>query len=130
VLVVDASVLVTALADDGRDGQRARTRLRGESLTAPDVIDLEVLSVLRRQRTLGALDERRAELALDDLEALPLVRAPHLPLIRRCWSHRDNLTPYDAAYVALAELMGSVLVTADERLANAPGISCVIEVLA
>ena len=130
MLVVDASVLATALIDDGRDGDRARFRLRGQALTAPAVIDLEVLSAFRQQLARGAVDVRRVELALDDLEALPLRRAPHLPLLARCWSHRDNLTPYDAAYVALAELLGIVLLTADARLANAPGVSCSIELLA
>jgi predicted nucleic acid-binding protein len=90
---------------------------------------LEVLSVFRQQLARGAMDVRRVEFALDDLEALPLRRASHLPLLGQCWSHRDNLTPYDAAYVALAELLGTVLLTADARLANAPSVSCIVEVL-
>jgi predicted nucleic acid-binding protein len=129
VIVVDASVVVTGLGDDGDDGDRARTRLRDERLVAPQVIDLEVVSAWRRLVSAGHLDERRAALALADLGALRLERVPHGPLLERCWELRDNLTVYDAAYVALAELMGVDLLTADARLAAAPGIRCRVEVL-
>jgi predicted nucleic acid-binding protein len=129
VLVVDASALVVALADDGPDGDLVRGRLRGESLAAPELVDLEVLSVLRTQLRVRAMDARRAGLALTDLADLPLRRAPHLPLLPRCWELRDNLTVYDGAYVALAEALDVPLVTADTRLARAPGTTCQIEVL-
>ena len=128
MLVVDASVLVVALADDGTDGDSARARLRGERLAIPELADLEVASVLRRQIRAGALDGRRASLALDDLAALPAQRAPHRPLLARCWELRDNLTLYDAAYVALAEAMHAALLTGDRRLARATGPHCPIEV--
>jgi predicted nucleic acid-binding protein len=129
VLVVDASVLAPALTDDGPDGDRARARLRGDTLAAPELIDLEVGSVIRRQLTVGALDTRRAELALGDLIDLPLRRAAHRPLLPRVWELRANLGVYDAAYVALAELLGIVLLTADARLANAPGVRCELDLL-
>jgi predicted nucleic acid-binding protein len=129
VLVVDASALVVALSDDGPDGDLVRRRLRGESLTAPELVDLEVVSVLRKQLAIGALDGRRAGLALTDLADLPLRRVPHLPLLARCWQLRDNLTVYDAAYVALAEVLDAPLVTADSRLGRAPGTTCQIDVL-
>jgi predicted nucleic acid-binding protein len=129
VLVVDASVLAAALADDGPDGDLGRARLLGETLVAPELIDLEVASAVRRQCSVGQLDVRRAELALTDLLELPLRRVPHRALLRRCWALRDNLTVYDASYVALAEALEAVLVTADARLANAPGPRCAIEVL-
>jgi predicted nucleic acid-binding protein len=129
VIVADASVLAVALADDGPDGDQARARLRGERVALPELADLEVASVLRRQLAAGALDARRAELALDDLAALPAPRAPHRPLLARCWQLRDNLTVYDAAYVALAEAMHATLLTADHRLARAPGPQCPIEIL-
>jgi predicted nucleic acid-binding protein len=129
VLVVDASALVVALSDDGPDGDLVRRRLRGESLAAPELADLEVVSVLRKQLAIGALDGRRAGLALTDLAELPLRRAPHLPLLARCWELRDNFTVYDAAYVALAEVLDAPLVTADSRLGRAPGTTCQIEVL-
>ena len=129
MIVVDASVLATSLGDDGPDGDQARARLRGERLTAPELVDLEVVSVLRRQVRAGALDIRRAALALADLGVLPLRRTPHRPLLARCWELRDNLTIYDAAYVALAEALGVLLLTGDARLARATGPACTIEVL-
>jgi predicted nucleic acid-binding protein len=129
VLVVDASVLAVALADDGTDGDAARTRLRGEELAAPELLDLEVTSVLRKHRSAGLIDDRRVLLALTDLRALPIHRAPHLPLVSRCWELRENLTVYDAAYVALAELLQVDLLTGDGRLGAAPGPRCGIEVL-
>jgi len=129
VLVVDASALAPALADDGRDGDMARALLRGQSLIAPELIDLETTSVFRRQLFAGMLDARRAELALTDLIELPLRRVPHRGLLTRCWQHRENLSVHDAAYVALAELLDVVLVTADVRLASAPGLDCQIDVL-
>jgi predicted nucleic acid-binding protein len=129
VLVIDASVLVVALADDGTDGSTARARLRGEDLTAPELVDLEVASVLRRHTRSGLTDTRRAELALADLAAMPLRRAPHQPLLTRAWELRENLTIYDAAYVSLAEALQAPLLTADQRLARAPGPRCHVEVL-
>lgn len=129
MIVVDASVVVTALADDGADGAAARVRLRGERLVAPQLIDLEVTSAWRRLVAAGGLDEHRAALALADLRSLRVDRVPHLPLVERCWELRENLTIYDAAYVALAEIMGIVLLTADARLAAAPGTRCEVELL-
>lgn len=129
MLVVDANILAPALGDDAADGEAARDRLRGQLLTAPELIDLEVASVLRRQSRTGGLDPRRAELALQDLQELPLRRVPHRRLLSRCWGLRHNLTVYDAVYVALAELLHAVLVTGDARLAAASGPRCEIEVL-
>ena len=130
MIVVDASVVVTALADDGADGDTARSRLRGERLVAPHLIDLEVVSAWRRMESAGGLDARRAGLALTDLESLPLERVPHLPLRGRCRELRANLTIYDAVYVALAEQLDLVLVTADSRVAGAAGIRCPGELIA
>lgn len=130
MIVVDASGIVTALADDGPDGDSVRRRLRSERLAAPHVIDLEVASALRRMAAAGDLEPRRADLAMADLLDLRLERVPHRQLLRRCWELRDNLTVYDAAYVALAEALGTKLLTADTRLARAPGSRCAVEVLA
>jgi predicted nucleic acid-binding protein len=129
VIVVDASVVVTALADDGHDGDRVRARLRGEDLVAPHLLDIEVTSAWRRLARAGDLDDRRAALAFDDLRSLRVDRVAHGPLLDRCWELRHGLTVYDAAYVALAEIMNARLLTADTRLANAPGPRCHIEVL-
>ncbi len=129
MIVVDASVLVTALADDGPDGERHRSRLAGERLAAPHLIDVEVVSAWRRLAAAGRLEERRAALARADLRELPLRRVQHGPLLDRCWELRSSLTAYDASYVALAELMDAILLTADGKLASTPGTRCTFEVL-
>lgn len=129
MIVVDASALAAALGDDGDDGDTARARMLGQSLVAPELIDLEVASVFRRQLLSGQLDSRRAELALADLVDLPMRRVAHRPLLARCWGLRLNLTIYDAAYVALAELLDAVLLTADARLSKAPALRCQVDLI-
>lgn len=129
MIVVDASVAATALLDDDADGAVVRARLRGSELGAPELIDLEVLSVIRRLLAAGQITETRATQARSDLEDLPILRAPHRPLLGRCWELRDNLSAYDAAYVALAEALNSTFVTGDARLARSPGPTCDIELL-
>lgn len=129
VIVVDASVLATAVIDDGDPGRVVRARLRGQETTAPELIDAEVTSTLRRQTRAGALSTVRAEAALSDLLDDPLTRVAHRPLLSRAWELRDNVAVYDALYVALAELLGLVLVTADARLSRARGLRCAVELL-
>lgn len=130
VIVVDASVLAVALGDDGIDGQAARLRLAKETMAAPEIIDLEVVSVWRRHVSARLMTARRAAAALSDLEDLPLRRSPHRPLLARIWELRHGVSPYDAAYVALAEALNVILVTADARLSRAPRIGCEVEVIA
>jgi len=96
---------------------------------APHLIDVEVLAAWRRLAGTGRLEEQRAELARSDLRSLAIERVPHGPLLERAWELRANLTAYDATYVALAELLDAALVTADEKLAGAPGLRCTVEVL-
>ncbi len=127
MIVVDASIIVTALADDGTDGDRVRSRLRGERLIAPHLIDIEVTSAWRRLAGSGDLDDRRVTLAINDLGSLRLERSPHGGLLARCWELRHSITVYDAVYVALAEVLEVVLLTADRKLANASGPRCDIE---
>jgi predicted nucleic acid-binding protein len=129
VIVVDASVIAVALGDDRADGERARVRLTDETLAAPELVDLEAVSVWRRHVAAKLMTARRAALAVSDLENLPLQRSAHRPLLGRIWELRHAVTPYDAAYVALAEALEIVLLTADARLARAPGIRCEIEAL-
>lgn len=130
MIVVDASALVVAVADDGADGDRARTRMLDDpDLHVPHLVDLEVISVLRRLRSSGQMDERRAGLALQDLLELALIRHPHWPLAVRSWELRANLTPYDASYVALAEGLGCTLVTGDRRISRATALPCEVETL-
>ncbi len=129
MLVIDASVLAVALLDDGPDGDTVRLRLRGEQLAAPALIDLEVASVWRGMARGDHLDKRRAGLALDDLREMPIQRVEHTLLLARCWELRDNLTIYDAAYVALAEALQVTLLTGDLRLARSTGPRCTIDVI-
>lgn len=129
MLVVDASVLAPAVGDSGSDGLRFRDRLRGETVVGPDLLRVEVASVLRRHAVAGSLTPEQADAALDDLLDFPITVFPTASLLRRVWELRQNLTTYDGCYVALAEFLDSTLVTADRRLANAPGLRCVVEVL-
>jgi predicted nucleic acid-binding protein len=129
VIVTDAGVLVAVFVDDGTWGEMARARVRNEDLAAPELIDLEVTSALRGLFRVGKVNEFRARLALADLRRLPLRRASHQGLVTRCWELRNNLTAYDASYVALAELLGATLVTTDARLSRAPDIMCSVDLL-
>jgi predicted nucleic acid-binding protein len=129
LIVVDASVLINALGDDGVDGQLARRRLIGERLAAPELIDLELAAALRRLCGANRYSSQRASQALSDLHDLRLDRVPHRDLIGRCWELRKNVTIYDASYIAVAELFDVHFVTADARLAKVPGAKCKIEIL-
>ena len=117
------------VADGGDLGRRFRDRLRGERLAAPDLLRVEVLSVIRRQAGRRALSPRRAEAAVADLLDLPITVYPTAPLLPRVWELRGNVSAYDACYLALAEALDSLLLTADARLAAAPGLCCRVEVI-
>jgi len=130
MIVVDASVIATAVADDGPAGDAFRERLRQDAdLHVPHLLDLEVISALRRQALAGLLGDRRAGQALGDIADLPLTRYVHPPLADRVWELRQAVTAYDGVYVALAELLACPLLTADGRLARASGPRCPIELL-
>ncbi len=129
MLVVDASVIAPAIADSGSDGDTCRARIKDQLLAAPDLLRIETMSVLRRQLANGSLSSEQASNALDDLLSLPLAVYPTAPLLGRGWEIRDNVTAYDACYVALAEALDCTLLTADGRLANAPGTRCQIETI-
>ncbi len=125
MIVVDASVLAHALTDDGDLGRAARDHLASDvHWAAPEHLVVEVFSALRGRWLGGRVSDQRTEAALAALReaAVDLVPvAPHLP---RMWQLRNNLSGYDAAYVALAEHLGCPLVTADARLARASGLRC------
>jgi predicted nucleic acid-binding protein len=127
VIVVDASVLAPVVLDDGVDGTRMRARLRGERLAAPDLAKVEVASVIRRHVASAAVVDRRASRAIEHLIDLPILLFPTAPFLRRAWALRDNVTAYDACYVALAETLSCTMLTADGRLARAPGLQCAVE---
>lgn len=130
MIVVDASVLATAVGDDGTDGGRARDELRGGGgLAAPDLVDVETVAVLRKRWLAGDVSARRFSAAVDDLTDLALDRYPTLPFMRRAWQLRASITPYDAVYVALAETLDCDLVTADRRLHQAHGPRCSVRLV-
>ena len=130
MIVVDASVLATAVGDDGADGRRARQELRvAGGLAAPDLVDVETVAVLRKQWLAGAVSARRFAIAVDDLTDLDLDRYPTLPFLRRAYELRASVTAYDAVYVALAETLACELVTADQRLHQSHGPRCRVRLL-
>lgn len=130
MIVVDASVLANVVGDDGAAGRAARAVISADSEVAiPDLADVETSAVLRRRWLAKDLDDRRFAEAIDDLVALPLQRYPTRGLLARGYELRATVSSYDATYVALAEGLGCVLVTADKRLARAPGVKCRIRVL-
>lgn len=129
MIVVDASVLANAIGDDAADGAVARAALAGQDLSAPDLIDVESLSVLRRRWLFRSITTARFSAAIDDLSLLPIDRFPALPFMRRAYELRANVTAYDAMYIAVAEQLDCSLITADNRLARAPGIRCAVTVL-
>jgi predicted nucleic acid-binding protein len=126
MIVVDASVLTAVVAEDDERSMRFRERLAGQRLTAPEVVDLEVASAIRRARRSRRLGAERALEALADLAFLPIQRVSHTMLLNRIWNLRDNLTAYDASYVALAQVLDAPLYTGDGPLARAPGLACEI----
>lgn len=130
MLVLDASAAVSVLLNVDRVARDLRYRIQqpDESLHVPHLFDVEVLHVLRRHSFSGALSERRERVALDRLSSTRMTRYPHTALLGRIWELKNNLTAYDAAYVALAESLAAPLVTLDGRLAQAPGIRAPVEV--
>jgi predicted nucleic acid-binding protein len=126
--VLDASVAVTALT---APDSPAAELLSGDDAVfqVPSIFDAEVLSALRGLVRGGKFDGTAATELIADLMVLPVDRWHMPPLLPRMWELRENLTPYDAAYVALAELTGTVLVTGDERITAAPGARCEIQVI-
>ncbi len=123
-LVVDASVVVAALVDGGRDGVWAESLLVSDDLVAPALMPVEVANTLRRAVLAGDLSADTASQAHADLLDLPVELFPYGPFGPRIWKLRETLTAYDAWYVAAAELLEAPLATLDGRLARAPGPRC------
>ena len=129
MLVLDASALLRALLP-GTDPDLIARLGSDRDLHAPHLLDLEIVSALRRLNRSRRLSADRARDALTDLSDLNLTRYPHELLLPRIWQLRENLTAYDAAYVALAEALEAPLLTADARLARSSGHRAAIELLA
>jgi predicted nucleic acid-binding protein len=127
VLVVDTSAVVAVLV--ARPPNQALVdRLRADGdLHAPHLLDVELLHALRRLVLAGHLSEDRAGDVRADFADLTVVRYGHAPLADRAWELRNNLTAYDATFVALAEALDVPLITCDARLAGAPRSSAIVE---
>jgi predicted nucleic acid-binding protein len=129
VIVVDASVVTHVLAVEPPDGPVHGRLGEQDELHAPEVIDLEVVSALRGLVVRRRLDSDAADRCIVDLLDLAIVRYAHGALLPRVWELRSNLSAYDASYVALAESLEAVLLTADAALARAPGVRCGVQTL-
>ena len=128
MLVVDASVLVAALVDPGSEGVWAESAVEAEALFAPELVLAEAGNTLRRLEQAREISTLEATLAYRDLLRLGVQLVPFAPFAERVWVLRDNLTCYDAWYVALAEELGCKLITLDRRLSRANGPKCEIVV--
>ena len=131
MIVVDASIVVDLLLNLNPYSSLVADRLKNESpnLFAPHLLDAEVAQVLRRFVLRNEIPYDRANLALDDLLALPIIRYPHTPLIKRAFDLRENVTIYDGIYLALAEGIGVPLLTRDQSLAKVQGLNVKVEII-
>ena len=125
MIVADASVLVEALVRRGP----ANDRLGSDDLAAPHLIDAEAGHALRRHVLIGQIDADAGRQALAELGQIEIERYGHVGLAARAWELRNNLSYYDALYIALAESLDAPLVTLDARLAGARGVRSRVEVL-
>lgn len=118
MIVLDASVVMELLTN-GRLADSIRRELAdcAESLAVPHLLDIEVMSALRKMDA-GHADSHRTRQILTNLASLPAERYPHTPLLSRIWELRHNFTAYDAAYIALAEHTGAVLYTSDAKISK------------
>jgi predicted nucleic acid-binding protein len=129
MLIVDASCLFEALTA-GAEAQAVRSRLEGDSdLAAPHIVDVEVFGIIRKTYLLGGLDSTAAAQAVEDLRLWSGERFAHGALLGRAWELRHAVRGWDAMYVALAEALDGTLLTTDQRLAQATGPRCSIEVV-
>jgi predicted nucleic acid-binding protein len=122
LIVVDASALIEVLLRTlASTAVESHLFAPGQTLHAPHLLDIEVAQVIRKYAARREIDAERGRVALDDLGALRMQRYPHDFLLPRVWSLRNNVTAYDAVYIALAEALDAVLLTRDHRLAVAAG---------
>ncbi|MDD9964297.1 MAG: type II toxin-antitoxin system VapC family toxin [Gammaproteobacteria bacterium] len=122
--VVDASVLVAALVDDGEDGRWSEVSIGRDALVAPELLLVESSNILRRLERAGIISNIEANAAHSDLLRLDVELFPFAPFAERVWALRGNLTGYDAWYVAVAERFECPLLTLDRKLSRATGPMC------
>jgi predicted nucleic acid-binding protein len=123
-LVVDASFVVAALTDSGPDGRWAEALVAAEQLAAPHLVMVEATNILRRAVLAGELSTSDAGMAHRDLVRLRVELFAYANFASRVWELRENVTAYDAWYVAVAERLDAPLATLDRRLVAAPGPTC------
>ena len=128
MIVLDASAVVELLLGTAA-GWRVAARIHdpADALHVPHLLDVEVAQALRRYVQFGEITASEAVAALGDLRALDLSRHAHEPLLDRIWALRENISAYDAVYVALAEALSATLLTCDRRLSRAPGVNRLAE---
>ena len=119
MIVVDASIVLKIFMDDLKDNEIERKLEISDGLIAPQIIDVEVINGIRKNLRLGNITQVRAAQAILDLQAFPVERMETVLLISRIWQLRNNFTPYDASYVALAEDYQVPFLTRDLKLAAA-----------
>ncbi len=130
MIVIDSSVILEVLlVTPAAPGISRRIFARRETLHAPHLIDLEVAQVLRRYVSSGEMSATRGLEAIQDFLDLSITRYPHDLFLTRIWELRNNITAYDAAYVALAEALMVPLLTRDSRLASIPNHKARIELI-
>ena len=128
MVVIDASAMVQLLLRS-TGWEAVESAIMHDDAFAPDLIDVEILQVVRRLWLGGEMTMARADAALEILQQLPLVRVPVHAVVAGAWRLRANASAYDACYLALAELTGGSLLTRDAGLARVPGARCPVEVL-
>jgi predicted nucleic acid-binding protein len=128
VIVLDASAAIELILNT-ETGRSIASRISDPEIGihAPHLIDVEVMQTLRRYVKEGEIDSRTVKSVLDDFRSLDIERHAHEPLLDRVWALRENLTAYDAVYVALAEALDAMLITCDGKMARSPGIRKHIE---
>jgi predicted nucleic acid-binding protein len=129
MLIVDASCLYEVVADSAWAEQVRQRLALDPDQAAPHIIDVEVLSIIRRDHRLGRLDATAARQAVFDLRDWRGERFAQRSLLERAWELRDNVRAWDAMYVALAEALDATLITLDQRLGRVEGLKCRVEVL-
>jgi predicted nucleic acid-binding protein len=129
MIVIDNSVLVAALVDQGPVGKACAARMSGESLAAPTLIDVEAAHAIRGLLLGRKIESADAHRAISTLPRLPVSRVQHTDLLPRMWQLRGNYTAYDATYIALAEALDAPLITGDERLHRGGGARCPVELI-
>ncbi|WP_150462743.1 type II toxin-antitoxin system VapC family toxin [Nesterenkonia ebinurensis] len=122
MIILDASA-ITDMLTNAQPAAEVRRILSEHSARAvcPHLMDAEVLSAIRRMLNQGLIEVQQADEAVHSLELLPVARLPHYPLLPRAWALRDNMSAYDALYIAMAESLDAPLITTDFKLANTPG---------